>query len=324
MAYMEYPSKETEQKVVERYYDDAAFYIYGKFHDKYPELTYEMATGIAMYIVLKTKTEQRVILHGGADYEISQLIKNQINIEKSYLNDDEERVYTHLRTTPKEKNKNCIPRVVFFILTGALIIGLAGSKRKTDTNTLVSNDLNKYFAMQNDASYKDNIVIQNSNFVYNAKDGEVRVDVDAGVAQDIADLCNLYPDLIDICMFNAYESYDTDKLYHMDAVLNYLKEMLNKDTSCYEKINTCNVFLEYLIKIRALNTDNSFYEQVDTINIYSGLIKGGIKDPLAILGEGQLKLIDKVLKSYEAHEFNINHEHAKDLDQAIEEVGGGR
>ncbi len=286
-------------KVVKQYYKENTI-------DKYDALV------IAYYLVKVDKYTAQEIFLGSHDGVIMDYI-NRISLDNSYLKPGENRTYTPIKVLKKDTVIKTISIGLATLIVSSSFVALAKSSNRKYVNELTE----KYVAeLINDDSKQEN-----GTYIYDAENNAV-MDGDAKVAQDIANICNQDPDLIDIALFNAYSNYEENKLYHMDAVLNYLKQMLNKDTSCYEKISTCDVFLDYLIKIRALKMDYTFYDQAEVIRVYRSLTNGGLDNQLELLSEHQQKLIDKILKSYESLEFDINNEHFKDLKAMVKNSGG--
>ena len=301
--------------VLRHTYAPIAHYVMNKVakqHNMENTITEYDALVIAYYLVKVDKYTSQEIFLGSHDWIIMDYLK-RFSLENSCLKPGEERNYTPIKVLKKDTVIKTISIGLATLIVSSSFVALAKSSNRERVNNLTE----KYVAeLINDDSKQEN-----GAYIYDAENNAV-VDGDAKVAQDIANICNQDPDLIDIALFNAYSNYEENKLYHMDAVLNYLKQMLNKDTICYEKISTCDVFLDYLIKIRALKMDYTFYDQAEVIRVYRSLTNGGLDNQLELLSEHQQKLIDKILKSYESLEFDINNEHFKDLKEMVKNNGG--
>lgn len=274
----------------------------------------------AKKLILKYNLKKEDILKGKASLEVYK----QLSILKAELmsvEQEKKKTEQDLKTKKKQQDRNRkIQKILAAIavagsiaITGALVSDLAVEvKEDREVDQAIGAIVSE---LDND---KRDIVVQNEYIVgFDAEGFPIVAYNNEGIAKDIIKLCTSNPELFDICIYNAYDNMNHNRLENMDDVIKYLK-IYTKDVagleSIYAKVDNCAVFLDYIVNRGFLNPNaKEYYVTLNDIEIYKGL-KSDNSVAYNGLPEESRERIDGLIKNYRQNKDNLYNEYKDDLE----------
>lgn len=274
----------------------------------------------AKKLMANSKLEKTKILNGEADFEIFK----QFNIIKAELmsvkqSKEIERQELKTKTKKEERNTRVAKVAAVVLLAGTMvasgILGYAGIKKVTK-EIEVDNAIGHYVSeYPNDPR---NIVAQNYYTVGFDDTGVPIIAYDnEGIAKDILKVCSHDLNLFDLCVYNAYDNMNFNRLENMDEVIKFLK-IHSKDVAgletIYNRVDNCSVFLDYIVNRGFLNpNDKDYYETLEDIAIYKELAKTSENAYYGLSDDAQERIED-LMQNYRANDNNLYEEYKDNLE----------
>jgi len=274
----------------------------------------------AKRLMLSTKMEADKILKGEADFEIFRQF-NIIKAELMSVEQEKKKTAQELKTKKKQSDRN---KKIAKIVAALAMAGTIAVSAVTIDEAIEKNKINQEVDHAIGAIVSEhendprNIVTQNEYTVGFDKNGFPIVAYDnEGIAKDILKICSKDPQLFDLCVYNAYENMNHNRLENMDDVINFLK-IYTKDVAgleaIYTRVDNCSVFLDYIVNRGFLNpNDKNYYQTLNDIDIYKGL-KSTTEIAYYGLPEDSKERIDDLIKNYRENKDNLYNEYRDNLE----------
>lgn len=274
----------------------------------------------AKRLIISSKLEVDKILKGEADFEIFRQF-NIIKAELMSVEQEKKKTTQELRTKKKqsERNKKIAKIVAAIAVAGTMVVtavSLSDLVTEIKEDKAVDNAIG--IVVSEHENDPRNIISQNTYTVGFDNRGFPIIAYDnEGIAKDILKVCSKNSQLFDICVYNAYDNMNYNRLENMDDVIKYLK-IYTKDVvgleDIYSRVDNCSVFLDYIVNRGFLNpNDNDYYQTLNDIDIYKGL-KDKTDVAYSGLPDDSKERIDDLIKNYQGNKENLYSEYKDDLE----------
>lgn len=311
-------------------YHKIAEYIIMRFNI---DLDMQQAKKMAEHLVKDEGFSKEEVFQGLAD----QSIANRLNFRKSQtksVHQKDETVTEILLKTIKEKiNAKFVAGALATIMLLSATYGfvIKPAYEEMQENSEIRQSIGMLAAEPGSEAYKHkSIVSQNTYQVpgqFDAQGHPIVAYYNDKIAEDILKVCTQDPELFDLCMYNVYFDMSHNRLNNMDTVVRYLQMYSEGDESMtfvQEKLNNCDIFLDYLISRGFANPNNEdYYELLEDINKYEKL-KGSSDVPFNALPKESQDRIEKLIAEFKSNKNNLYSEYKDNLENVKGEDYGTR
>ena len=296
-------------------YYNIAIYIINNFN---ADIDIQLAKKMAEILVKSKGFNKDEIINGLADDAIINMLKFRKSQTKSVKQVNDKDIKVPLKTKKQRVNTKFVAGALATLIALSSVYGyvIKPQIEENKENEKIDEEIAMMASEQGSDAYihKQSIVAQNTYQIPGELDNEgypIVAYYNDKIAEDIVNVCVKDPKLFDICIYNVYFDMNHNRLDNMDSVINYLKSYSQEDPSLSfinEKLENCDVFLDYLVK-RGFNDPNSkdYYKLLEDINLYE-------TSSFTELPKESQERIENLIEEFKANKDNLYIEYKTNLE----------